>query len=463
VALFYVHVAIGGQDKNTTLTNAIYEIDLSGETPEIRLLPNTLPTARADVAAGYDPVKGRLYIFGGREISQFCSIGDTEIICVLENNILGDFYFSDRLEDGSWSEWSNWEPTEGQAWPSARYGAALIPNSYTSRAVLFGGVQENEGNDDSGWVFDQNDGWTTGDFTEYGENDCRRNYANRDELGKMCRNRVDHWSNPIGQLQCGFSMYDELVCDASTDETSWVGSYLTIRNQNVVASGNGTNKVYIGTDWGLDVVYVGLDYAPIRLGWMPTNGPIVDLEVRQDYSYHLDDDGLNVFDLNWDILPIRVGQEPLVSGKGEALALAYPYVYAISTDALEVFDVSNPEQPINLGQFQLDADAKDIVVKGNFAYIGTSDGIVVVSVADPTSIRFVEFLETDVPVTKMRLGGEFIYCLCGDSLAYTARILAPGHLRTILPHNVEPWVRGILTLNNRMYWAKGHWMHIRKL
>jgi len=456
------HLLLGGVEYDEFgkyFTDKIYELNLEGEEPELILLPLVLPEARADASVAYSLKDNRLYLFGGRGYVSNCPIGHD---CIFSEGNLDDFYYSDFNEDTEeWGEWIQIDCEDGNdACPSARHAAAMVVNEFNGRVSVFGGVLDEGDNDDFDHIFDPEDGWTDSEFNEFEYGDCRNDLDKRYEFGKMCRNREDHWSNPIGHLVCDEE--NELICNASTEDTDWTGSYLTVRNQNAFAMGSNDNKVYIGTDWGLDVVYVGLDYAPFRLGWMPTNGAIVDLEVNGDYSYHLDDDGLNVFDLNWDILPRRIGQEGMKTGQGKALENVDSFVYAISDSHLEIFDVSNRKEPKQVAQMEIGSGCNDIAVENGYAYIGGAFGIKVVDIRSTEYLRVVDLLETDLPVSKVRMKDGFLYSSLIDNTQHASKVIYPGHIAQLNNHNIEPWVRGVIFNGNRSYWAKGHWMYIRE-
>jgi len=84
---------------------------------------------------------------------------------------------------------------------------------------------------------------------------------------------------------------------------------------------------------------------------------------------------------------------------------------------LVVLDVSNPQDPTPTGELPLEEghssftgpQALDLSPDGNLAYVGSDDGVLVVSLANPTSPQQVEFVETDFMPLDIIVRQERLY------------------------------------------------------
>jgi hypothetical protein len=90
--------------------------------------------------------------------------------------------------------------------------------------------------------------------------------------------------------------------------------------------------------------------------------------------------------------PVEVSLDPTAPWLGQSLAVVDRYVYlaypgsAESAGYLQVLDVGDPTHPVELGRYEgIAPPAADVVLQGQWAYIGAGNGLQAVKVADPAT------------------------------------------------------------------------------
>ena len=119
-------------------------------------------------------------------------------------------------------------------------------------------------------------------------------------------------------------------------------------------------------------------------------------------------------------------------------------------EGLQAFDVSKPREVTKLGNLSYDRyySFDDLQVADQRAYVGTSKGLRIFDVSDPTSIKEVGRFDTATPVEGVRLSGSMVYLELGQGGYPSAKNLnppAPKHeLRCprvgapgAIPHNAD--------------------------
>ncbi|RJO66367.1 MAG: hypothetical protein C4523_12715 [Myxococcales bacterium] len=262
----------------------------------------------------------------------------------------------------------------------------------------------------------------------------------------------------MGAIECKNA--SALACDVAPKDSHWAGTYVTLRPQYVFDVKG--SYAYIGTNYGVDVVYVGIDYLPIRFGWWPTNGRVLDLTIQEgNLLYLVDGDGLKLLDVGLSILPISKGQVDLAS-PGLALAVKDRYAYVISGTKLEVVERVNDWALSSVASLELGDSCTDIAIKGSTAYLACWQGIKEVSIHSPSSPQIVGTEQTTKPVVKLRRDERFLYSIQADDSTVGYLFDTNSELLAAGKHNVDHWVRGVSYEGDKVYWINWVWLNARK-
>jgi|GEM_PF-6576497 len=83
------------------------------------------------------------------------------------------------------------------------------------------------------------------------------------------------------------------------------------------------------------------------------------------------------------------------------------------TDKLQVFDFSNPQSPQPIGAYDPSTETFDVQVVGTLAYIGTSVGLIIVDVSQPSTPTLLGKYATLGTVSEMQLLNSHLYVATG--------------------------------------------------
>ncbi len=151
------------------------------------------------------------------------------------------------------------------------------------------------------------------------------------------------------------------------------------------------NYAYVG-DFNGDIYVIDISdpYLPRVVGSMEASGEITaDIVVSGTHLFDVTGDGLKIddFDISDPASPVLVSQQP--SG-GTTLALAGNYLYAGTTGGLEVYDIANPSKPQYVGGLDINVLVWGISISGKYAYLSLADnGLTLADVSEPAAIRVV--------------------------------------------------------------------------
>jgi hypothetical protein len=174
-----------------------------------------------------------------------------------------------------------------------------------------------------------------------------------------------------------------------------------------VATGvpQGRTYAYMAYDrpraYGLQVIDVTDPAAPVALGSLTMNGPILDAAIVGEYAYLLVGPGvgrLAIVDISDPRDPRDVKSVFAGSWGSESLTVQGRYLYLVGYDldvsepagGLLVLDVADPASPMALGRYEgIGPTVLDVRVEGERAYVAGGDGLTVLDVSDPTMPVFV--------------------------------------------------------------------------
>jgi len=173
------------------------------------------------------------------------------------------------------------------------------------------------------------------------------------------------------------------------------------------------------------------DYeVPDGLGW---SGNII--EVSGDYVYMSSgSDGLRVMDVSDLSNPTELGSNDDVWGD-RGLAVSGDYVYHVDCCNLVIFDISSPNNPLQVSHLNRptqDADWRDIILSGKYAYISGMEwdsndswvNLSVIDISDPTDPTFVGYWVASTISGHhsggMDISGDYVYLAVDDYVSNNA-------------------------------------------
>ena len=278
-------------------------------------------------------------------------------------------------------------------------------------------------------------------------------------LGMKCRSERKDWYDPLGTIECNYEI-GELSCVVQPKSSHWAGTYFTLRPQYALDIKG--DYAYIGSEFGVDVVYVGIDYLPIRFGWSPSVGRVRDLTIEDgNLLYLVDGEGLKLLDVGLSILPVSRGEVGLTS-LGLALAVKDDYVFVIAGTKIEVIERVGDWTLATQTSFDVEQYCADIIIKENIAYLGCWEGIIAVDISDAENPIILERIPTLKPVAKLRKDDKFLYTVLDDDTTSAYLFYGDTGLIPAGKHNVDHWVRGVKYHGEKVFWINSWWMNIRK-
>ena len=199
---------------------------------------------------------------------------------------------------------------------------------------------------------------------------------------------------------------------------------------------------------GVRIVDVSDPATPVEVGTFVTGSPVRDAAVCGDYAYLLVGQGmprLAMVDISDPQHPVEVGLDPTAPWLGQSLAVVDRYVYlaypgsAESAGYLQVLDVSNPTHPVELGRYEgITPPAADVALQGQWAYIGTGEGLQAVKVADPTTPALAGSYHPDsMPPTGrgVAIAGPYVYVAAGEGGLLVVDVSDPVNPKVVGRHD----------------------------
>jgi len=202
--------------------------------------------------------------------------------------------------------------------------------------------------------------------------------------------RIINVANPATPVEIGF--FDEGVSNA----------------KQVAVSGD---YAYIVDDWGpslILIINVDNPAAPTLTGSYEVDYSAGDITIANNYAFILAD-GLYIINI---ANPANPSQTGFFSEPGGHVTVADQYAYVTTFNGLRILNVSNPSAPTETGYYETQADATDMVVVGNYAYITERiGGLRVISVSNPTAPSETIFYETVGGVGSGAVAESYAYVI----------------------------------------------------
>ncbi len=440
------YIVVGGSYSNQETRSEVHYFDPG--TLVWQALPN-LPQGRTGPSVYYDSDYKRIYVFGG---------------VVDGGEYRNDLLMLD-LNDPS----LGWQTIVSQCVDdnciAGRAYAKLFKHPHENKLSLVGGsvsaTDIGQGGRSFEWSLDLNNidlGWTAPDY-EWSGIDCDQDGREDLTIGMKCRKERKNWYDPLGVNSCDLSN-NSFTCEVPERDSHWVGTYITLRKQyefDIKGS-----YAYIGSENGVDIVYVGLDYLPLRFGWWPTVGQVNDISIEDDnLLYLVDGDGLKLLDVGFSVLPIPKGGVSL-SNPGVAFAVSGNLIYVVSGENIEIITRSGDWALVHIGSVSTNMACSDIVIENQTLFIACTDGIKRFNLSNPQNPVLQETIYTDKAALFLRSDGKFLYSIefGGGYVAY--QIGSSGTLRKAGKHNVDNWVDGVSYWDDRVYFINWAWLNMRK-
>jgi len=136
---------------------------------------------------------------------------------------------------------------------------------------------------------------------------------------------------------------------------------------------------------GLNVVNIANASDPFRVGVCPSPSHPCDVALKDNYAYVADNFyGYIVVDISNPPSPVRVGGADM--GGKWAVSVADTFAYMLG-DWLHMYSIRSRITPHELGHYHALSLNGGCAVKGDYAYIGSDVGLLVIGVGDLTNMR----------------------------------------------------------------------------
>ena len=196
-------------------------------------------------------------------------------------------------------------------------------------------------------------------------------------------------------------------------------------------SGGGEDLLLVGAGTELVLLDAANPVAPVRLGSVTLDHPAIRIAVAPDGQFASVADtfeDLSLIDIADRAAPVRRGSYAwpgLEQPQGMAFDGAGRLFVAVRTLGLAVLDVSDPDDPVLLGESNgpVTDYVFDVALRGHYAYLAQrADGVQVVDISDPTDPQVVGSHAGSVGALSIRIAGSHAYV--GSSEGFTILSLA---------------------------------------
>ena len=188
---------------------------------------------------------------------------------------------------------------------------------------------------------------------------------------------------------------------------------------------------YLGTWNGMYIVDVSNPAQPLELGYYPnsTGYPITQIKLMGQSAYALlPGQGLTIVNVANPSAPVKSGD--YLTDTLTALEVVGNYAYVTAGgNGLRVIDVSNPALPMEVASYDTSAYARDILILGNTAYIG-SGNLTLIDVSAPTAPRFIRSSSISAEYLALSNG----YLLTGNHYEGSLRVVSLAN--QAYPHEI---------------------------
>jgi len=153
------------------------------------------------------------------------------------------------------------------------------------------------------------------------------------------------------------------------------------------------NKVITSTTSGIQFIDVSNPTNPMPSASIGNPGSFpMAIEVDNNYAYF--GGGMTGYFMIADIsninFPVQVGITNNISGTAYQIAIKNNYAFmATNSDTLYAINITNKTAPLVIGKIDLNAFPEGIIVNGNYVYVGTSLGLKVVDITNPSSMNVI--------------------------------------------------------------------------
>lgn len=213
----------------------------------------------------------------------------------------------------------------------------------------------------------------------------------------------------------------------------------------------GTHLYVAANDEGLQILDMRLPEGLPPLGHYDTPGRAVDVQVAETIAYVADVSSVQILDVSDPTNPTLLSSIPTPESVLR-VQVADKRLYLIGgdgNDEIRVFDVQTPAQPKPLGSFFLGiAGSNNIAVIGQYVYVPTMRGIMILDMHDPAAITQIEQYPasggsdraTEMSVQDIQLVDTYVYV--------TATIAGAAELLILdVRDPVHPLPRGHYTIS----------------
>ena len=288
--------------------------------------------------------------------------------------------------------------------------------------------------------------------------DCDQDGFAEIQFGQLCAPSKDWWDS-IGRYTCH---EENITCATESRDADWKGSYIALGGVNAIDVDSEEDRLYVATNFGVDIVSTNIDYLPIPVGWIAGNGSVKDVKRYRERVLFLDQRGLVVAEDSSTLFPSIVATLAL-NDNANAMEIVGDKVFIATELGLEIINITDIDHPTSISQISTGYPATDVAVGKDTVYLAGFH-LMFVGLGNSSSPGFVGTLDTGKEIENMRYYNGFLYLNEVDGYPHVYKCGQElGELLEAGSHSLPYWVQGVVGRDDRLFRA-GTWaVHQRKL
>jgi hypothetical protein len=183
---------------------------------------------------------------------------------------------------------------------------------------------------------------------------------------------------------------------------------------------------------GLRILDLAHPLAPVPIGSFgltQPDGSIEDVAIAGPTAYLAGwNVGLDLINISTPVTPTLAGHFTLSATNSVALVGSMAYV-ADEWDGLRILNVANPAVPVEIGFYDMLGNAKDVAVRGSYAYVTGGYGgpsLYIIDISNPAAPQQAGFYPTPEEPLDVAVSGNYAYLADGSAGLRVIDISNPG-------------------------------------
>lgn len=214
---------------------------------------------------------------------------------------------------------------------------------------------------------------------------------------------------------------------------------------------------------GLRIIDVSRPNEPTVIGrWEGLTATAYEITVRDNFVFMAcRSEGFIILDASDPENPYVIGRSAMHSSRGIALRGEYAYLLHTSL-GLCIIDINEPENPIEIGRARAD-DAYRITLSGDFAFVAAGPSILVFDVSDPRNPRRVSEYETQADALDIEVRGDYAYVAESERGLTILDISDPDNIREVGIDSTNGRTVSVALLGNHAYVTESNTSLLREI